>query len=251
VSFQVAIPSYARPRTVVEKSLTMLRRQQVDLDRVIVWVANEEQRELYLAERPEARVEVAALGIRAARNHIQRAYPEGTNLLAIDDDVSSVYEKDGDQGRAEIPDLSAWVSEAFARMARERITLAGVHPVDNPFFLKHSVTTDLRFVIGTMHLVKTTQEEWGQLTLDEKEDVEQTLIRFCRDGAVLRWNGVGLKTNTRTEPGGLQTLGAEERKARNEESARALAARYPGMAILRYRKNGLPEIRLKSPRGNG
>lgn len=253
MSYEVAIPSYRREQTLLAKTLPMLSRQGIDLGKVTVFVADEEQADTYAAAlhrspELEVRVVVAAPGIGPARNFIQRHYPMGTRLLSVDDDVSSVYEKDGEQGRREIEDLEAWLVGAFDIMARSGATLAGVHPVNNPFFLKHSITTDLRFVIGTFNLTRTTPLEWAQVTMSEKEDFEQTIKRFLKDGAVVRWNGVGLETKGRTEPGGLQTLGAAERKARNEASAQLLAATYPDLVTVFYRKNGLPEIRLKSPR---
>ena len=49
-----------------------------------------------------------------------------------------------------LDNLHSFFKEAFDTCARLGLGLWGVYPVANAFYMKHTVTTDLRFIIGTL-----------------------------------------------------------------------------------------------------
>ena len=83
------------------------------------------------------------------------------------------------------------------------------------------------------------------LTIDEKEDVERTLLHYKRDNGVLRYNNITIKTSYYSEKGGMQS----ENKNRKDEalkSANYLVKKFPHYCKLYLgKKSGHPEVRLK------
>jgi hypothetical protein len=120
-----------------------------------------------------------------------------------------------------------------------------VYPSANGFFMKPTVTTDLRFNIGSF---------WGcfnpgkeiHLDRDEKEDYERTLKFFVRDGNVVRLNFVSPKTAYYKEPGGMHT---RNRLKHQHVAVKALLKKYPQFVKSNpTRKSGFPEIRIADRR---
>ena len=59
------------------------------------------------------------------------------------------------------------------------------------------------------------------------------------DGGVLRFNNITPKTKNNAE-GGV----GKDRLERNKKSAEYLVSKYPDIFSLKYRKNGMPEVRM-------
>ena len=96
------------------------------------------------------------------------------------------------------PTLKALISEAFEECERQGAYIWGVYPVLNHYFMKSltsTVTTNLSYIVGAFYGIRQCGEVRLTLTRDgHKEDVERSVKYFLRDGAVLRYNLVGLKT---------------------------------------------------------
>lgn len=246
MTFEVAIPTYARPQQVHDLTLATLAAGNVPADRVTLFVADDAQRAIYEARLPSGwpgRLVVGGEGIRAQRNVIHDHYPAGTRVLVMDDDVRRVYQMDD---RRQQVDLAALSDDTFGMLEAQRLHLCGVYPTDQPFWMSRLVSADLRPVIGTLYWHIARPGALPPLTVEDAEDVEFTVLNFLRDGAVLRRNDVGLITRFRTEPGGLQVLPG--RPERIEAGARALADRWPYLVTAKPGYQGLLQARLVRPR---
>jgi hypothetical protein len=73
-----------------------------------------------------------------------------------------------------------------------------------------------------------------------KEDYEQSILYYRKDGGVVRFNDVGIKTQFLAK-GGL----GPDRFAIYKKTAAYLVRTYPDIVSVFHRKNGMTEVRLK------
>ena len=208
-------------------------------------VANKDERDIYEAtlDPNYGHLLVGVPGLSEVRNWIFRHFPKGTNLVCCDDDIKGFIEYDPRTKRheKELVSLKAVIKRGFSECKKAKARLWGVYPSANGFFMKPTVTTDLRFIIGSF---------WGcinpgseiLLERSEKEDYERTLKFFTADECVVRLNFVSPKTAYYKEPGGMQT---RNRLKHQQVAVKALLNKYPDFVkINTRRKSGFPEIRL-------
>ena len=72
-----------------------------------------------------------------------------------------------------------------------------------------------------------------------KEDIEQSILFYLKDGGVVRFNDITFTTKFNA-PGGLGT----DRFQMNKNAQEYLVETYPGIAKARFRPDGTPEITL-------
>lgn len=246
----VVVPSYRRHETLRDKTLALLAERHVDPEGIHVWVADDDEREVYLETlRPGSygRIRVGKPGMGAIRNCITEAYPKGAKLVMLDDDVSDVKQRVNAKVTEPVEDLRPFFAEAFAYAEMVGASLWGVYPVHNAMFMKAKITTDLRYIVGCMWgKVNDPEADYQRVTLDDKEDFERTIRHYLHDGAVVRFSNVAPITRYYKEPGGMQV---ERTPERVEESALYLVREYPDLCSLNTtKKSGHVEVRLKDRR---
>ena len=247
--YVVAIPSYNRHDVIAHKTLHTLLTGGVHRTHIYIFVANKQQKYLYETHVPKSmykEIVVGKLGITNQRIFISRFFPENQYVVSIDDDVEAVMELKHHRGSADtlvpIRDLDQFFKHAHQVLKREKLYIWGVYPVHNPFFMKPNTTTDLRFLIGILHgyIVRHDRRLYPSIHAESKEDYEQTILYYQRDGGVVRFNFVSPKTKFHAE-GGLGT----DRIERSRTAAEYLAKTYPDIVSRFSRKNGMPEVKLK------
>ena len=241
--WQIAIPSYNRQGCLQKKTLAYLFSSGIEAERITVFVADRGQQHTYRAALPSAvKVHMAVPGIAGARNFIHRAYPAGTRLLCMDDDIGALHERLSDKKHAPVSDFSAVVDNGFDLCRRFSTRIWGVAPVLNPFFMRWECTLSLRFLVGCFYGVVVSHEDELLTTLEDKEDYERTLRYYCADRRVLRLNWLAPKTKYYTEPGGLQGI---RTAAQSKRCAAELVRRYPGLVHARADRAGFAQIQLR------
>lgn len=250
MKYVVAIPSYRRAELLKEKTLTMLKDGGVPKNRIHIFVANEEEKKEYEKAIPKSmyyKIVVGVKGINPQRAFISKHFPNGTHIVSIDDDVADLLEIKGGKF---VPthDINAFFEKAFKDAAKMKLNLWGVFPTPNPFYAEpqQPVTTKLRFVIATLYGYVNRHDMVLDSPIEEKEDVENTIKHFLRDGGVLRYNHVSFKTRFKNPNGGLGAL--KERLLANQKAAEWLHKTYPALTRIKVRKNGMHEIVLVAPR---
>jgi hypothetical protein len=129
-------------------------------------------------------------------------------------------------------------------MENEGLYIWGVYPVNNPFFMKPNITTKLKFLIGGFYgFINRPKDKDIKISgnADQKEDIEQSILYYMKDGGVLRFNNISFKTKFQAE-GGLGKT--KTRIVANEKAAKYLEKTYPQYAKMWKRPNGMAEIRL-------
>lgn len=249
----VAIPSYMRTQRLTDSTLATLAAGGVPAAKIKVFVANEEERELYESMVPRglySELVVGEVGMNKVRNCIIKHYPHGQRLVQFDDDVRAVLKLDATGKKLEpITDLPAFFELAFAMMARAGANLWGLYPVCNAFYMKKGFTTDLRQITGVV---------WGgindhhlpPMSCWSKSDIERTLQYYVRDGAVLRFNEVSAQQRPWTEPGGCQAPNNRTPETARQ-AAEYLCRTYRGLCHLTKPSQGQVQVKLKDTIGLG
>jgi hypothetical protein len=247
--WRIVIPSYKREETVQSKTLATLKRYGIPASKITIFVANKEQKAVYEAALPRGAVKeliVGEPGLAQVRNYILDYYPKGTKIVMMDDDVTGFVERREDGGIRPLRSLNAVINRGFAEAAKAGASLWGVYPVPNGFFMKPTITTDLKFIIGSFWgIINPGAGEGGiRLPMSEKEDYIRTLMSFDRDGAVVRINYVSPKTAYYKEPGGMQT--DPKRLEKQHAAVKYLLETWPDKVMLNpRRKSEYPEILLR------
>ena len=279
----IAIPSYKRSDIIKTHTLAVLNRHKINPECITIFVANQEEHDIYKESVPTFlynNIVIGTLGLKNQRNFISEYYQEGKHIVEFDDDIKSIMQlvvkrkisnkiskKNIVTGNGmgtgsgmgskkskslktiktvkPIEDLDAFIKRAFEMCTESNIFLWGVYPLVNPHFMTYKITTDLRFIVGPMWGMINRHRTDLKLTVDEKENSERTLQFWVADGAVLRFNNIGIETKYYKNKGGMQAEG-KDRKEEALKSVYYLNKMYPALTkISLNKKNGMPEIKMK------
>jgi hypothetical protein len=220
----------------------MLRTTGIPSDIVHIYVAPEEIDEYRDVLDPTyGTLHEGSKGLVEQREHIESDWA-GRNVVFMDDDIADV-----DISLSGHPTLEALISEAFEECERQGAYIWGVYPVLNHYFtrsVKNAVTTNLSYIVGAFYGIRRRREDLRlTLTRDgQKEDVERSVKYFLRDGTVLRYNLVGVKTKY-YRSGGLGKL--KDRIGPMTEAVRRLEETYPELGYATTRPSGAVEFKLR------
>jgi hypothetical protein len=251
----VVIPSYNRVDTLKAKTLKVLQDHKIPASKIYVFVANEEQKKLYeegLEKGSVGHIVVGVKGLPEVRNFIFDYFPKGKHLVSFDDDVRGFLEFDESAKRHEkkIGNLAKMFDRGFEECKKAGGRFWGVYPSANGFFMKDTVTTDLKFIIGSFWGCFNPKDD-VRITIGngEKEDYQRTIQFWELDKVVVRLNMYAVQTATYATPGGLQEGNRLEREKKTVE---AMIKKWPQYIKMNpRRKSGYPEIRLVQPKEDG
>ena len=248
--YRIAIPSYARPEAIKDKTLHMLDQMSVDRDRILVVCATPEEKECYDASlRNGWRTEVAELGLVNAREWYHRYFPEGTRIISIDDDIDGLYQKDGVKLVPYAGSIDDLAEDGFSQCEAAGAMLWGIYPVLNGMFMNDQTVVGLRFICGAFFGSYAGDYVFQGRQNSNGEDWESTLLSFKGYGKVVRLEYVTFKTRMwQGADGGMsqEQGGLENRMQAHEVSLKGIATRYPQF-VSTYRKAGnILNLRLKS-----
>jgi hypothetical protein len=234
-----AIPSYKRPDGLYKKTLTVLKEYNIPAKDITIFLHSNEEKESYESIIPKTyygKIVVHNLlkGIGKIRNFIMDYYPLNTEYVSLDDDVTGFLESKNGKLKP-IASLKDLVSKAFAICKKEKISLWGLYPVCNAYFMKGDpITYDLRFIVGgCMGMVNKRRH----VHIDMKEDYELSLMSYEKDNKVLRFNHICVKHNTNSKRGGIEKDQAQ-RVSEYKKAASYLMKEYPDQVILNKKKEG-------------
>ena len=238
MEYIIAIPSYKREKEIQSKTLKYLKECGIEDDVITVFVANEEEKNIYTTAGVKHKIVVGVLGITNQRNFIMNYFPLGQYVISMDDDIERLEEAI-DGKFSPIIDLKKVFKENYQLMLEENRYIWGIYPVHNIYFIRKPIHTDLKFIIG-MCYGYINRRMMLDVECEGKEDIQNSILHYLRDGGVLRVNTIVAKTKFNAVGG----LGIERYEA-NKKSAEALHSKYPTLTTIFQRKNGTHEIRLK------
>jgi hypothetical protein len=243
--YVVAIPSYKRQDILIKKSLKTLKEGGVSASKIHIFVANDEEKENYEKVVPKdlyGKIVVGVKGITNQRKYIVKYFPENKYIVSIDDDVEQIEKMDGPTKLLKVRNVDKFFRDGYDDLKKNGLYIWGIYPVRNPFFMKPKVTTDLKFIIGVLRgfINRHSKDIEPSEGAEGKEDYEQSILYFKKDGGVLRYNNITTKTKFNAE-GGL----GKDRQEMNKKAAAYMKKTYPDLVTVFHRKNGMTEIKLK------
>jgi len=243
MSYVVAIPSLNRPDVIVKKTLKTLMDGGVNKNKIYVFVANKQEEKKYrdsMDPNTYHKIVVGQKGLVNQRRFISKYFKPGTQIVSMDDDVSNLVKLSGNK-LTKLSNLDSFFKRAFSTLKKKKLFLWGVYPVKNSLFMKNNSTTDLRFVIGVVHgyINRHDNKLYPNQKSLSKEDIEQSILFYLKDGGILRFNNISFTTKFNA-PGGLGT----DRFAMNKSAQEYLVKQYPNIVSAKFRKDGTPEVTL-------
>ena len=246
--YKVAIPSYKRSETLKKKTLDTLINGGVSSNKIYIFVANKEEQSIYEKAIPREtynKIVIGEKGIANQRKFIKNYFKEKEEIVSLDDDIEELSHFSNNK-LTKLTNVHAFFIDAFKRLKKEHLFIWGIYPVRNAFFMKGKkpVTTILNFLIGGLYgfIVRHDKDLEPSSNSEGKEDYEQSILYYIKDGGVLRFNDIAVKTKFLAKGG----LGQQkERFEINRKAAEYLHAKYPGYVTRYYRKNGMAEIKIK------
>jgi len=253
MDYQIAIPSYKRPETIKKKTLRVLESYNIDPSRITVFVADDDEYKMYLeslAKDPYAnkcKIIVGVHTIGAQRNYIENWYPEGTKLVMFDDDVEEVQIKISEQKLGRLEDLEKdFIIKGFEECEKVGAKTFGIYAASNAYFMKDRVYTKLCYVIASMFGVIVEHDPFLERVTNHGEDYEYSIRQYVKNGAVVRFDYLTVKSNYYKEDGGLQTIRTKEYVY---ESIKKIAELFPDLCTMYIRETTAnAELRLKDMR---
>lgn len=235
MSYIICIPSSNRVETLKSKTMKLLQKH--NLDNYFIFVSQDEYPEY---KKHFKNVLIGKKGLKNQRIYIEYFISQNTLIIEMDDDIEEIYKYIDSKTLEPIEDLNLFFLNCFSKMLDAGLSLFGIYPTDNPYFMKDNITTDLRLIVGCIFGFKNSRIP--EITLDEKEDYERTILYYLRDGGVMRFNNYCVKTNYFRNKGGLGLL--KDRIKESEKSCKYLLHKYPSLVKIKNKKSGLPDIRL-------
>lgn len=263
--FIIAIPSYNRSQLIIDKTLSTLKKLNIPSNLINIFVANKKEFVEYKNVIPKElynNIIIGKLGLKNQRNFINNYYPEGTWLVQMDDDIDDImiisnlkdYSVKNNKIKKKcrhlisIPNLYNFITNAFKICKNKNLYLWGVYPIANAYFMNPIIREDLRFIVGPFWGCIVRHLSNLKISLDEKENVERSLLYYKNDGGVIRFDYVAVKTKYYKNPGGMQISNNKSfRKNAAEKSAVILHNKFPNLTkIKRTKKSGITELILRN-----
>ena len=238
----IAIPSYNRPDTIGKQTLKFLKDGGVTNEQIYIFVANKAEANRYETSIPKdlyGKIVVGKMGISFQRTFIATYFPIGQYVVSIDDDVDRL-EMLSEGKLVKITDVNGFFLDAHQALIKENLFIWGLYPVRNAFFMSSGYSTNLKFIMGGLNgFINRRVVPSGNIV--EKEDCELSILYFLKDGGMIRYNGVTIKTKNHAR-GGLGKL--DQRFDANEKASKYLKRKYPDLITVFHRKNGMAEVRF-------
>lgn len=235
MNFEVAILSYQRAEKLKASTLRNLIAHSVDLDRVAIFVNNEEEKTNY--ERDISGVKIVACNTSTlceTKSFVNQYYPVGTHIVSLDDDIQEIRFLNNDKT------LIATLNRMFELLHEENATLFGVYPcyTSNNFYMKERVAVGFQFIIGMMFGYINKGTVYPEVC---PEDKWLSCELYKQDGKTLRYEGLVIKSR-HFAPGGLTDY---RKKNDMIDKHRKLENCFPDLLVYITKRNDVPDVNLK------
>ena len=243
IDYHIAIPTYQRYEIVKDKTLAFLVKHKIPKDRITIFVANEEERQKYNEVIGDYNIVVGVKGLVHQRNFIeQEYYKEGDYVISLDDDIVDVTQKTGEQTMSSIESFYDIIEKAYGLLKENNAYHWGLYSVQNPFYMKYTTRTNLAFIIANLFGVIVQKKDSLKRVCETRMDYEYTIRQYIENKKIVRIDYLTAITKMIAK-GGLE----EYRKDNSvyEKDVDKLVNLFPQYATKWFRKNGMPEIKLR------
>ncbi len=200
------IASFNRSEMIKDKTLAVLEQYNIPKDMIDIVVETEALKEKYNSSLSGLYniIVSGTKGLGEKRNFVRWYYrneTDETELIQLDDDLDDI--KDAINPNF---NLLTFCEKAFELSKISGATFWGISDYSNLFYIKNSkpLTTNLKLIIGGFSgLIIDRNKEPIYGDCDSYEDIQFTCEHFLRDGLILRFNHIYLKTKLFIPEGGM------------------------------------------------
>ena len=171
---KIAIPSYNRPKVLIDKTLPTLIKHGIKLNNIDIFLFDETQKEIYdthIINKYKCCANIIVtdiLDLGERLNYIlNEYYDEGEEVLLIEDDIREVNKE-----------LIPLCEEGFKLCKEHNLFIWGISPTANNFFHKEGYSTDFKFIIGVLYGVIVRKDKDLDVSITYKCDFERTILYY-------------------------------------------------------------------------
>jgi hypothetical protein len=215
LNFKIAIRSYNRPKKFFENTYSTLSKLEgIDISKIYVFVASEEQKDLYSVYLPEeVNIIIGIKGVSQINTFMASYFEEGENVLYADDDIRSfkVLNREDVRFYVSTEGVISLFDEAFNKLDDE-VWAFTTNIVSNAFFCMGKSFAELRIghLQGGIYGVKH-KKYLIETKLDHLDDVERTLKLFENKKYILFLNSINIDVDYGKMEGGMQDTRKENK----------------------------------------
>lgn len=238
MNFVVAIPSYLRQEKLKAQTLHFLASESIPPDSIYIFVASEEQKALYLQTLDPSTYGTLVVGVPTLsrqKNFIYSYFPEGQQILFIDDDIKGLK-------WIHPRPLLSFVQQMFQIAQEENVALWSIQPATTVLYCKERISIGKMFCVGCFCGV-INKKDCTMPDISACEDKWLSLFRWKTDGATMRYDGCCPNTIYFAK-GGL----TDYRKTRQHLDTQEVVAAFPEDCILTTKKSGVSECSWRQTR---
>lgn len=240
----IVIPSHARKLQFEHKTLHLLKKHNIEMDKVFVFVSPESYDDyLSLSIQYGFMLVLSKNNILDTRNHIIQYFPQDQKIIELDDDIEDIL--DFQEGKP-VTDLLQLFKESFKCFDNMHGGLFGFNANCNLYYVK-----DFKDKWGLYSIINSCigyiNNKDVILTVPEKEDFERCLYFYKHKLPIVKRFRYGIKTKYWTNKGGIQDRYDKEKRTEVQNiSADMILTNHNDCCYGRKRKNGIVDIRFRS-----
>lgn len=252
-----AIPSYGRSHLISDLTLKMLLANKVPEQQIKVFVSTPIELLAYTKSIRSRGIDVDVVMAKSRNiiekfNFIHNYFMPGTGVVFVEDDISALRIKTGENQLSEFIKLPELATASFTACTAANTALWGISSNANPFYMKEGTSVGFKFVVANLFGFISTKEKFLQISHECKSDYERTLLYYVKYGSIVRNDGICAITKNYKTPGGLQEMGTA-RKELEEKACRALVKRFPHLIEINEKKSKTSmymELKMKTRKKN-
>lgn len=242
MDYIIVIPSYNREQLLKDTTLKLLENIRKE-----IFVLTDKDYQYDLIGYPEIKQMIAPKGIGAVRNYIRKEF-NGQRVLMIDDDILSIDRLE-DNELIPVENLNDTIDLFWIEMEKHNAKLGGVNLHYNAWYASYGVSKRLTYINGSFTFLDLTDNQPPLTTqFNHFEDYDFTIQHFIRDGIVMKFKNICLKTKCFNRKGGIveQLGGIEKRKKEALDNGQLIVNKYPQYSSLKYsKKYKIMNLKLK------
>ena len=246
---KIAIASHDRYEIIQKMSLSFLKRHNVSMNIVYVFVSPESYDSYKsISDNWGFNLVRTKDNIKDARNHIINYFKSGEKILEMDDDIKDIVVMKPGKKNKSLKNLKKFIEESFSKLKNNE-GLWGINATDN----NREGKSRGKDKFGSYSIINSfcgyVNNKKIKLTVPEKEDFDRS-AQFIQMGIpVLKRTGFGVVTNYWKNVGGIQSRYNKEKRIKMQrKSAKLLMKKFPHYFYKTTRKNGIVDIKFRSPR---
>lgn len=241
LDYKIVIPSYKRAEQIKNKTLFFLNKHNIPTNKIYIFVANFEERDLYINALPvkyHKRIIIGLKGILNQRNYIIDYFKEGEYILSIDDDITDISVLQPKNKKIELFSFLNLIKYSYKLLLENNAYMWGFNRDSNILFKKNKITTNFCLILAGCYGFINRKNIKNKIEDDTREDVERSILYFKRDKILICHSNLILETKYFNEGGILADITKEERLNRADLIVEQYMNLYPDF-IKCKKKNGI------------